>query len=45
MVEGCKVGYGYREELDGSLDSGWRFTAGDESEPYMDAPITPEFIS
>lgn len=34
-VEGCKVGYCYREEPDGDWDSGWRFTAGDESEAYM----------
>ena len=37
-VEGCKVGYCYREKPDGDWDSGWRFTAGDESEAYMDAP-------
>ena len=37
-VEGCKVGYCYREEPDGDWDSGWRFTAGDESEAYMDDP-------
>lgn len=37
-VEGCKVGYCYREEPDGDWDSGWRFTAGDESEDYMDDP-------
>ncbi len=37
-VEGRKVGYCYREEPDGGLDSGWRFTAGDESEAYMDDP-------
>ena len=36
-VEGCKVGYCYREKPDG-WDSGWRFTAGDESEAYMDDP-------
>ena len=35
-VEGCKVGYCYREKPDGGWDSGWRFTAGDESEAYMD---------
>ena len=33
-VEGCKVVYCYREEPDGGWDSGWRFTAGDESEAY-----------
>ena len=37
-VEGYKVGYCYREEPDGGWDSGWRFTAGDESEAYMDDP-------
>ena len=37
-VEGCKVGYCYREKPDGDWDSGWRFTAGDESDNYMDDP-------
>ena len=37
-VEGCKVGYCCREKPDGDWDSGWRFTAGDESEEYMDDP-------
>lgn len=37
-MEGCKVGYCYRENPDGGWDSGWRFTAGDESEAYMDDP-------
>ena len=37
-VEGCKIGYCYREKPDGDWDSGWRFTAGDESEGYMDDP-------
>ena len=37
-VEGRKVGYCYREEPDGGWDSGWRFTAGDESDAYMDDP-------
>ena len=37
-VEGCKVGCCYREQPDGGWDSGWRFTAGDESEAYMDDP-------
>lgn len=36
MVEGCKVGYCYREKPDGNWDSGWRFTAGNESDAYMD---------
>ena len=33
-VEGRKVGYCYREIPDGNWDSGWRFTAGDESDEY-----------
>ena len=35
-----KVGYMYREEPDNNQDwdSGWRFTAGDESQEYMDDP-------
>ena len=39
MVDGCKVGYMYREKPDeGMPDSGWRFTAGDESAEYMTDP-------
>ena len=38
MVEGCNVGFCYREKSDGDWDSGWRFTAGDESDEYMDDP-------
>lgn len=39
MVDGCKVGYMYREEPDENVtDSGWRFTAGDEEDDYMDDP-------
>ena len=37
-VDGEKVGYMYREEADFDGDSGWRFTAGDESDEYMDNP-------
>ena len=36
MVDGCKVGYMYREEPDNDIDSGWRFLAGDEDDDYMD---------
>jgi hypothetical protein len=39
LVDGCKVGYMYREEPDGEWDSGWRFSAGDESDEYMDNPV------
>jgi hypothetical protein len=38
LVDGAKVGYCYREAPCGEWDSGWRFTAGDESDEYMDAP-------
>ena len=41
VVDGAPVGYCYREEPDAgdeAWDSGWRFTAGDESETYMDDP-------
>jgi hypothetical protein len=39
-VDGCKVGYMYRDEpyQNGSPDSGWRFMAGDEDEDYMNNP-------
>ena len=39
VVDGVPVGYCYREEPDAgdeAWDSGWRFTAGDESDAYMD---------
>jgi hypothetical protein len=35
-VEGSKVGYMYRDEPASAQDSGWVFTAGDESQDYMD---------
>ena len=38
MVDGEKVGYMYREKPDYSGDSGWRFTAGDEDDEYMNNP-------
>ena len=36
-VDGCKVGFMYREESyqKGNPDSGWRFMAGDEDDDYM----------
>jgi hypothetical protein len=37
-VKGRRVGYAYREPPDHDVDSGWRFTAGDESDEYMDEP-------
>lgn len=39
LVDGCKVGYMYRETPDENVpDSGWRFLAGDEDEDYMNNP-------
>ncbi|MDR1465649.1 MAG: DUF2185 domain-containing protein [Oscillospiraceae bacterium] len=38
IADGAPVGYCYREAPDGDWDSGWRFTAGDESEDYMARP-------
>ena len=35
-VDGCKVGFMYREKREDSEDSGWRFLAGDETEEYLD---------
>jgi hypothetical protein len=35
-VKGRRVGYAYREPPDRLEDSGWRFSAGDESDAYMD---------
>ena len=37
-MEGKKVGYMYREELeeDSENDSGWRFLAGSENQEYVD---------
>jgi hypothetical protein len=34
-VDGCPVGYMYRQVPRNDLDSGWRFLAGDEDEAYM----------
>ncbi|MCL2300344.1 MAG: DUF2185 domain-containing protein [Firmicutes bacterium] len=37
-VDGCKVGYMYREAPDYSGDSGWRFFTGDEDDDYANNP-------
>lgn len=37
-VDGCPVGYMYREAPHDDHDSGWRFLAGDEDDAYMDEP-------
>ena len=38
VVDGERVGYMYREDPGYGSDSGWRFTAGNESDEYMDDP-------
>lgn len=45
LKDGIKVGYLYREEPDNVQDSGWRFTANDESDDYMDNPKNIAFVS
>jgi hypothetical protein len=37
-VDGEQVGFMYREPPDNSIDSGWRFFAGTESQEYLDDP-------
>ncbi|HEX3943931.1 MAG TPA: DUF2185 domain-containing protein [Rhizomicrobium sp.] len=41
-VDGKPVGYMYREKPNDTLDSGWRFFAGDESEEYTGRPANFE---
>lgn len=45
LYEGRPVGYLYREEPDHDDDSGWRFTAGDETEEQMDDPKNSSYVS
>lgn len=45
VVDGAPVGYCYREAPAGDWDSGWRFTAGDESDDYMDDPRRSDIYS
>lgn len=40
-----EVGYLYREEPDNDDDSGWRFTAGDEIDEYMDDAENTSYVS
>ena len=37
-VEGCKIGYMYREAPSNSNDSGWRFFEGTETEEFTSNP-------
>jgi hypothetical protein len=43
-VDGCPVGYAYRERADFDGDSGWRFFSGDESQAYADDPANFELF-
>jgi hypothetical protein len=45
LYEGRPVGYLYREEPDYEDDSGWRFTAGDETDEYMDDSENSSYVS
>ncbi|MES2319055.1 MAG: DUF2185 domain-containing protein [Pseudomonadota bacterium] len=45
LKDGAKVGYLYREAPDNERDSGWRFTANDESDEYMDDSKNTVFVS
>jgi len=37
-VDGCKVGYMYREKPSSEIDSGWRFFEGEEDDEYVNNP-------
>jgi hypothetical protein len=48
--QGARVGFFVREEpldddINGYKDSGWRFSAGDEDQAYLDAPCNCQFLS
>ncbi|GAB3743779.1 DUF2185 domain-containing protein [Spirosoma lituiforme] len=49
LLDGSKVGYLYREEnlgeKNGFYDSGWRISAGTESEEYLNADGNAQFVS
>lgn len=45
LYEGRQVGYLYREEPDYDDDSGWRFTAGDETDEYMEDSDNSSYVS
>lgn len=45
LEDGQRVGYLYREAPDEEGDSGWRFTAGDESEAYMEDAENSRYVS
>ncbi|HOY11790.1 MAG TPA: DUF2185 domain-containing protein [Saprospiraceae bacterium] len=37
-IDGCQVGFMYREEPDFETDSGWRFFSGYETDEYINNP-------
>jgi hypothetical protein len=43
--DGAPVGYLYREEPDNADDSGWRFTANDESDDYINDSANVALVS
>lgn len=45
LYEGRPVGYLYRDEPDYDDDSGWRFTAGDETDEYMEDSNNSSYVS
>jgi len=44
LYEGRSVGYLYREDPDYDDDSGWRFTAGDETDEYMEDADNSSYV-
>ena len=45
LRDGQRVGYLYREDPDEEKDSGWRLTANDESEEYMENSDNLAYVS
>lgn len=45
LYDGKPVGYLYREDPDYDDDSGWRFTAGDETDEYMENADNSSYVS
>jgi hypothetical protein len=45
LRDGQRVGYLYREDPDEEKDSGWRLTANDESQEYMESSDNLAYVS
>jgi len=45
LYDGARVGYLYRESPESENDSGWRMTAGDESDEYINDADNLSFVS